>query len=1159
MVSNLFIKNPARTSRLRTFSGVWLLVLLRVFSAQGQCSLACNQSVQVSLDQNGQFLVTEGIIAPYAAANCDGDFSVTLFNLQNQPIAGNTLTCTNINQTLSVKIQHFPSGNLCFGSVVAKDYLPPTLVCQDKFITCNAETAAATIGFPQISDNCTPLNSSNLTWDDQKTDLPCQTLQSGQNVTARIDRTWFAMDANGNTNSCLQKIWLKRATLADVIFPKNYDNFDLPSLNCNQNPNDLALTGQPKVDGRPIFLGGDCELALNFADQISPTCGTAGKQVLRSWTVSDYCANTFTIHVQVIKVEDKTPPTVQPPPNLTIGTDATACSATVSLPTATGSDDCSTFSITPHWQFGAGFGPFSGVPIGDHVVEYRGTDACGNSATATMILTVEDDKSPTAVCKPTVQISLGQAGTTFLNATSVDNGSTDNCQLAPVLVSRDGQNFSQKIALDCSDLAAPVSITLKIKDLAGNENTCFSKVTATDNLKPTIQCPGSLTSSCKLDWKNTAIAGQALASDNCGTPTVTFSDVENLNNCAVGTITRNWKATDAAGNSATCQQTISLTLQNSLAVQFPADKTISNCAAAADFSPDFSGKPILTGESCQPATVTFSDEIHAAPGVCFNILRKWKIIDWCQYQPGIQNSPGIWEKTQLIRVSDSTPPVISAPADLTVSANLAGCKAEIILPDATATDCNSNLIFSNNSLFATSNGANASGQFPAGDHSIIYTVSDGCGNSATASQKIKVLACGAGNFEVRGAIKNEKDTPVANIQVDLIGDGWTANEVCNAAGQFIFEDVPGGQTYSLVPKNKTGLWLNGVTTYDLLLMSRHILGVKPLDSPYKIIAADVNHSNSITTNDIVQLRKLILGIFDTVPGNTSWRFVPKNHVFSNLENPWVSPLPEQFLLNSLSENKINQDFLGIKTGDLNLNADAANPRSPHDTTFIFLENVKLKAGFPAQTNLKIADWKNLDGFQFEINFDTASVDDFEIEFSDSKILSSQHVARNRSGKLSVSWDDFLTSEISENDSLLFKLTIFPKTDGELRDVLKINNHRISAESYPKNKPDEPSAVQFRFLENKKRRGNFHLLQNRPNPFREKTNLHFELPVASEVTLTISDALGKVVFEKTEKRPRGWNDWEILENDLPHTGIFGFLLKSPDTPPAGGKLIFNNER
>jgi hypothetical protein len=55
--------------------------------------------------------------------------------------------------------------------------------------------------------------------------------------------------------------------------------------------------------------------------------------------------------------------------------------------------------------------------------------------------------------------------------------------------------------------------------------------------------------------------------------------------------------------------------------------------------------------------------------------------------------------------------------------------------------------------------------------------------------------------------------------------------------------------------------LNGVSTFDLVLINKHILGLEPLNSPYKMIAADANNSRSITTFDIVELRKLILGIY----------------------------------------------------------------------------------------------------------------------------------------------------------------------------------------------------------------------------------------------------------------------------------------------------------
>ncbi|MBN8678034.1 MAG: hypothetical protein J0M29_07395 [Chitinophagales bacterium] len=126
--------------------------------------------------------------------------------------------------------------------------------------------------------------------------------------------------------------------------------------------------------------------------------------------------------------------------------------------------------------------------------------------------------------------------------------------------------------------------------------------------------------------------------------------------------------------------------------------------------------------------------------------------------------------------------------------------------------------------------------------------------------------------------------------------------------------------------------LNGVTTYDLVLMSKHILSLEPLTTPYHIIAADANKSGSVTTFDIVELRKLILGTYTVLPNNTSWRFVPREHVFPTPSDPFQTAFPVTLkaVINSGGINYQNPnnntieyetaDFTGIKVGDVNCSA-----------------------------------------------------------------------------------------------------------------------------------------------------------------------------------------------------------------------------------------------
>jgi len=159
-----------------------------------------------------------------------------------------------------------------------------------------------------------------------------------------------------------------------------------------------------------------------------------------------------------------------------------------------------------------------------------------------------------------------------------------------------------------------------------------------------------------------------------------------------------------------------------------------------------------------------------------------------------------------------------------------------------------------------------------------------------------------------GTVRDEMGDGV--IEVDMDGT------LSDTDGIFSLQNVPGCTPYTLEPYRNDNP-LNGVTTYDLVLISKHILDIEPFDSPLKMIAADANRSGSITTFDMVQLRKLILGIDTAFSNNTSWRFVPANHQFDNPLNPFQTPFPETLSVQVLTDPLANLDFTGIKIGDVN--------------------------------------------------------------------------------------------------------------------------------------------------------------------------------------------------------------------------------------------------
>lgn len=102
---------------------------------------------------------------------------------------------------------------------------------------------------------------------------------------------------------------------------------------------------------------------------------------------------------------------------------------------------------------------------------------------------------------------------------------------------------------------------------------------------------------------------------------------------------------------------------------------------------------------------------------------------------------------------------------------------------------------------------------------------------------------------------------------------------------------------------------NGVTTFDLVKIRQHVLGVVSFDSDLQALAADVNLSNSVTTFDIVEIRKAILGVYESFPEISAWGFLsPSGFLFNRLT------------LNDISE-QVNFTVVAIKIGDVNFSAD----------------------------------------------------------------------------------------------------------------------------------------------------------------------------------------------------------------------------------------------
>lgn len=167
---------------------------------------------------------------------------------------------------------------------------------------------------------------------------------------------------------------------------------------------------------------------------------------------------------------------------------------------------------------------------------------------------------------------------------------------------------------------------------------------------------------------------------------------------------------------------------------------------------------------------------------------------------------------------------------------------------------------------------------------------------------------------ISGRITDPAGNGLEDVNVHLSGlGGGNWFEMTDQNGTYSF-DVPEGDTYTIDPDSDLNP-LYGVTTYDVVLISKHITGEIPFTSPYQIIASDADCDNSVELVDTIELRKLILGIYTELPCAGSYRFVDANYVFPDPLNPF--PFPETITVENLSGDTGDLDFIGIKIGDVN--------------------------------------------------------------------------------------------------------------------------------------------------------------------------------------------------------------------------------------------------
>jgi len=387
---------------------------------------------------------------------------------------------------------------------------------------------------------------------------------------------------------------------------------------------------------------------------------------------------------------------------------------------------------------------------------------------------------------------------------------------------------------------------------------------------------------------------------------------------------------------------------------------------------------------------------------------------------------------------------------------------------------------------------------------------------------------------VEGAVFTETLENVGDVNITLEGSPLT--ELTDVDGEYAFPDMPMGGDYLINPSSNLNP-LNGVSTLDLVEIQRHVLGIQKFDSPYKIIAADINKDKKLTALDLLELRKLILGVYNELPNNDSWRFVDSEYKFINPEDPFSENFTEDYYISKL-ETDMEVDFIAVKVGDVNDSASASLTGSSIesrslDVTSLEIENQSFEIGDVLQIPVVMKD-ENIEGFQLTMDFDNTKLLIESIEGSDGTLFTNSNY-RLLDHSVAMSWNN-----VAESNEKAFVINAIALKEGELSDVLRISDDVVKAELYKNG--GQLSSPKLNFG-NDEIINEFELYQNSPNPFTDETTVNFVLGNQENVEITITDIQGRQVKRIKETFNKGINTITLNSDELGYSGVYYLTLKT----------------
>ena len=594
------------------------------------------------------------------------------------------------------------------GNIAVEDNGLPTITTCPSDVTIQCGTSLDPASNPLLdeavaTDACNPTGTTVSHVDDL-------TGLTGCSFTGTVTRTWIADDGNGNTSTCSQII-----TVADDSPPTFTDPDDI-TISCSDDFLDLNITGNVSN------LADNCSgtFMTTFNDSPDPTtisgCG-ASNSFVRTWIVQDECDNPRVL-TQTITFDDSNDPTFTLPADIAIECDDDITDTGITGVPTNLMDDCGVSAAPTFMDDDTGLTGCNGT--GNVIRTWSVTDDCGNTATGTQVIVVQDNTDPTFTVPGDLSLSC-EFNPFDLGLTGFPNDEDDNCATG-----LNATNVDDLSGLTGCNNTGVILRTWTLSDNCGNSSVQTQTITILDDTNPTATCT-DMTVALDASGSATVLATDINngSVDNCAGALTFGLDITTFDCTNLGPNTVVLTVTDACTRTATCSATVTITDDIDPMIVCPNDTTLLLAPGNTDIIVGNIGL-VSSSDNCAVDEITYTltgattgaDTLDAS-GVTFNegvTMVTYTVSD------AAGNSA---QCTVNVSVGAVT---LECPADTTESANAAMCSQIINDLELTITSGAANVDEITYTLTGATTGSDtldASGvTYNVGVTTVTYTVVD---------------------------------------------------------------------------------------------------------------------------------------------------------------------------------------------------------------------------------------------------------------------------------------------------------------------------------------------------------------------------------------------------------------------------------------------------